>query len=95
MSSFLYIDNKEKDILILGEGPTQGLDDIILTAEAEHPISFAKLGERSVSSLHCNGNNNFLFINSTKIYQFKAKHSLREKCPNSEVFLFRIFLYLY
>ena len=43
MSSFLHIDNKEKDILILGEGLTQGLDDIILTAEAEHPISFAKI----------------------------------------------------
>ena len=29
MSSSLHIDNKGKDILILGEGPTQGLDDQI------------------------------------------------------------------
>ena len=27
MSSFLHVDNKGKDILILGEGTTQGLDD--------------------------------------------------------------------
>ena len=27
MSSSGHIDNKNKDILILGEGPTQGLDD--------------------------------------------------------------------
>ena len=35
MSSFVHIDNKNKDILILGEGPTQGLDDTTLTAEAK------------------------------------------------------------
>ena len=34
MSSALHIDNKGKDILILGEGPTQGLDHTTLTAEA-------------------------------------------------------------
>ena len=35
MSSSVHVDNKGKDILILGEGPTQGLDDIILTTEAK------------------------------------------------------------
>ena len=34
MSSSVHIDNKNKDIFILGEGPTQGLDDTTLTAEA-------------------------------------------------------------
>ena len=33
MSSSVHIDNKKKDILILGESPTQGLDDATLTAE--------------------------------------------------------------
>ena len=33
MSYSVYVDNKKKDILILGEGPTQGLDDNTLTAE--------------------------------------------------------------
>ena len=32
MSSSLHVDKKKKDILILGESPTQGLDDTILTA---------------------------------------------------------------
>ena len=31
MSSFVHVDNKGKDILILGEGPTQGLDDFYTT----------------------------------------------------------------
>ena len=32
MSSSAHIDNKKKDILVLGKGPTQGLEDT-LTAE--------------------------------------------------------------
>ena len=38
MSSSVHVDNKGKDISILGEGPTQGLDDTTLTAEAKYPI---------------------------------------------------------
>ena len=34
MSSFVHIDDKNKDILILGEEPTQVLDDTTLTGEA-------------------------------------------------------------
>ena len=30
MSSFVHVDDKGKDILIIGEGPTQGLDDTTL-----------------------------------------------------------------
>ena len=33
MSSSVHIENKNKDILILGAGPTQGLDDTTLTAK--------------------------------------------------------------
>ena len=44
MSSFVHIDNKNKDILILGEGPILGLDDTTLTAEAKYPINFLQSG---------------------------------------------------
>ena len=33
MSSSVHFDNKKNNILIIGEGPTQGLDDTTLTAE--------------------------------------------------------------
>ena len=36
MGLSVHIDNKNKDILILGEGPVQGLDDTKLTAEAKY-----------------------------------------------------------
>ena len=40
MSSSVHIDDKKKDILILGIGPTDGLDDTTLTAEKEHSMNF-------------------------------------------------------
>ena len=33
MNSSVHVDNKGKDILILGNGPTQGLGEHLLTAE--------------------------------------------------------------
>ena len=41
MSSSVHIGNKAKDMLILCEAPTQGLDDTTLTAETKYPINFA------------------------------------------------------
>ena len=59
MSSFVHIGNNGKDILILGERPTQGLDDIILTAEAIYLINFTKPNKKFVVKLHHNGINSF------------------------------------
>ena len=67
MRSSVHVDNKRKDVLIFGEGTTQGLDDTTLTAEAKYPINFTQLGKRFVLSLHYNGSNNFLFVSATKI----------------------------
>ena len=73
IGSSAHMDNKNKDILILGEGPTQGLDNTALMAEAKYSINFIQLNKRFVLSLQFNGINSFLFVNATKIYQFKAK----------------------
>ena len=40
MISSLHVDNIGKDILFLGEGPTQGLNDTTLTTEAKNSINF-------------------------------------------------------
>ena len=73
MCPSMHIDNKNKDILILGERATQILDDTTLTPEEKHPINFTQSGKRFVLSLQYNGSNSFLFVNDTKIYQFKAR----------------------
>ena len=75
MTSSVHIDNKSKYILILGEESTQGLADTTLITEAKYPINFTQSRKRFALSLHYNGSNSFLFINATKICQFKAKDS--------------------
>ena len=44
-SSSTHIDNRKKDILILGKDSTQGLEDTILTAKPEYFINFSELGK--------------------------------------------------
>ena len=73
MSSPAHIDNKNKDILILGKGPTQGLDDTTLKAVAKYSINFMQPRKRFVLSLHYNESNSFLFVNGTKNISSKLK----------------------
>ena len=75
MSSSVHADYNGKDILILGKVPTHALNDTTLTAEGKYPINFTQSGKRFVLSLHYNRSNSFLFVNATKVYQFKAKDS--------------------
>ena len=42
ISSSVSIDNKKKDILILGKGPTQRLDYTMLTTEVQYSINFSR-----------------------------------------------------
>ena len=74
MSSFAHIDNKKKYILVLGKGPTQGLEHT-LTAEKMYSINFTVTNKKFCLSLHYNGANSYLFVNGTEIYKFKAKDS--------------------
>ena len=75
MNSSIQVDNKRKDILILGIGPTQGLGEHSLTAEKMYSINFTVTNVQFCLSLHYNGENSYLFVNSIEIYKFKAKDS--------------------
>ena len=74
MSSSIHVDNKKKYILVLGKGPTQGLEHT-LTAEKMYSINFTVTKKKFCLSLHYNGANSYLFVNGTEIYKFKAKDS--------------------
>ena len=74
MSSSTHIDNKKKDILVPGKGPTQGLEHT-LTAEKMYSINFTVTKKKFCLSLHYNGANSYLFVNGTEIIKFKAKDS--------------------
>ena len=75
MNSSIHFDNKGKNILILGLGPTQGSSENSLTAEKMYSINFTVTKKKFCLSLHYNGANSYLFVNGTEIYKFKAKHS--------------------
>ena len=75
MNSSSHVDNKGKDILIPGKGPTQGLGEHSLTAEKMYSVNFTLTKNRFCLSLLYNGANSYLFANGTKIYKFKAKDS--------------------
>ena len=74
MSSSAHFDNKKKYILVLGKGPTQGLEHILI-AEKMYSINFIVTNKNICLSLHYNGANSYLFVNGTEIYKFKAKYS--------------------
>ena len=73
MSSSINNANNKKNILILGKGPTQGLDEHSLSAEKMYSINFTKTNKIFSLSLHYNGDNSYLFVNRTEIHKFKAK----------------------
>ena len=65
MSFSAHIDNKKKDKLVLGIGPTQGLEHS-LVAEKMYSINFTVTKKKKFClSLHYNGVNNYLFVNRT------------------------------
>ena len=68
-------DNQEKDILVLGKGPVQGLGEHSLTAEKMYSVNFTDNGDKHCLSLHHNGANSYLFVNGKEIIKFKAKDS--------------------
>ena len=74
ISSSAHINNKKKDILILGRGTTQGLEHT-LTAEKMYSINFTITKKQFCLILNYNGANSYLFVNGTEIYKFKAKDS--------------------
>ena len=69
MSSSAHSDNKKKNILVIGKGPTQGLEHT-LTAEKMYFINFTVTNKTFCLSFHYNGANSYLFVNDTEI-----KHS--------------------
>ena len=72
-SSSVHIDGRNKNILVFGEGPTQGSDGATITAESKNSINFTESRKQFMVSLHYTESNSFLFVNTIKTHQFKAK----------------------
>ena len=77
----MHVYNRKKEILILGKGPTDGLNDTRLTAEKEYSINFTEHYKRFCLSMHYNGANSYIFVNDVEIHKFKAKYSEIKATP--------------
>ena len=74
MISSTKINNGKKDVLVLGKGPTQGLEHT-LSAEKIYSINFTENKKKICQTLHYNRANNYLFINGTEINKFIVNDS--------------------
>ena len=81
MSSSVYPNRNNKDILILGKGKTKGVDYTTLTVESKYSINFWRSQRKFYLTLHYNRSNSFLFVNATEISQFNAKESELKRHP--------------
>ena len=52
-----------------------------LTKEKNYSVNFTEQQKKFCSSLHYNGVNSYLFVNSVKIYKFEAKNSEKNAAP--------------
>ena len=69
----VYLDNRKKDILILGEVPTDGLGDIAVTTEAKFSVNINN-HRKTVCQDH-NASNCILYANSIifcMLYEFSV-----------------------
>ena len=56
------VDNRKKDILVLGEAPTQGLDDTATISGSNILLTIPLPQKKNCLSLNCNGSNNFCML---------------------------------
>ena len=69
-------DNRKSNFLVLGEGPTQGINDSTGSAEKKISINFSKANTKICLRLHYNGDDSYLYVNKTEICKFKAKDNI-------------------
>ena len=57
----------------MGEGLIQGIHDTKLYAEKSYWKNFTDPGKKYIISLHCNGDDSYLFVNGRQELKLKAK----------------------
>ena len=73
-SSLYHTDNCKINFLVFGEGDTFGSNGSFDALEKYFHINLSKGKIRLCFSLHCNGDNSYLFVNGKKIYKFTSNN---------------------
>ena len=80
MTNSKHASNKTKDVLVLGRGLIQKIDDTTIYAEKMYSPNFTIGNKTFCLSLHYNGDDSYLFANGKEVIKFKAKNlSVTEK----------------
>ena len=73
MTNSKLANNKTKDVLVLGHGLIEKIDDTTIFAEKMYSLNFIVANKTFCLSLRYNGVNRYLFINCKEVTKFKAK----------------------
>ena len=68
----LILTIENNDFLILGEGPTYGINGSFGSQEKKVSINFSTANTKLCLRLHYNVDNSYLFVNEKEIFKFKA-----------------------
>ena len=71
MSFSKHANNKANNIYVMGKDYVQKINETTIYAEDER--NFTDPGKKFVLSLHCNGNDSYLFVNGRQELKFKTK----------------------
>ena len=69
-----HTDNHKNTFLVLGEGPTFGINGSFCTPEKKFTINFNNSNTAFCLNLHYNVDNSYLFVNGKEIFKFEANN---------------------
>ena len=70
MSFSIHRTNRANHIYVMGDGLTLGIHDTTLYVEKKYFRNFTEPNVKFVLSLHCNGNDSYLFVNGRQELKF-------------------------
>ena len=73
MTNSKHANNKTKDVLVLGLGLIQKIDDATIYAERMYSPNFTVANKTFCLSLHYNGDDSYFFVSGKEVIKFKAK----------------------
>ena len=73
MSFSVHATNRANNIYVMGKELIQGINDTTIYAEKKFYRNFTDPGKKFVLSLHCNGDDSYLFVNGRQELKFKCK----------------------
>ena len=71
-------DNRRNNFLVLGEGPTDFINDstVAATKKNKKSINFRKTNGKFCLSLHDNGDESYFHVNKSEICKFRANDNI-------------------